>query len=157
MKTYGMPEEFWVVTRPSEFSTAEDICFPCTFDRLMQQARGGLQEVEIVGIYADETEARRSAATLLGKCPVRPQDAVFVEVVVNVMVRPNERRDDRQGDGEGGGRGGRRCRPPGRESRLPASPEGPDLPGDQRGGGAEEPHDGRRLSCIAKQRQGARR
>jgi hypothetical protein len=90
MKTHGLPEEFWVVTRPSQFSTSEDILFPCTFERLMLQTLGGLQEDEIVGIFAEETEARRSAATLLGKCPVRPQDAVFVEVVVNVMVKPND-------------------------------------------------------------------
>lgn len=31
----------------------------------------------------------RNDMQLLGKCPVRPQDAVFAEVVVNVMVQPN--------------------------------------------------------------------
>ena len=41
MKTYGIPEQFWVVTRPREFATSEDILFPCTFDRLMSQARAG--------------------------------------------------------------------------------------------------------------------
>ncbi len=56
MKIHGLPEEFWVVTRPTEFSTSEDICFPCTFTRLMNQVRGGLNEDEIVGIYADEGE-----------------------------------------------------------------------------------------------------
>jgi hypothetical protein len=90
MKTYGLPEQFWVVTRPSEFSTAENTLFPSTFDRLMSQVRGGLNEDDITGIYADETEARRAAAALLGDCPVRPQDAVAVEVVVNVMVKPND-------------------------------------------------------------------
>jgi len=89
MNVHGLPEEFWIVTKPSPLSTMEDVCFSCSFQRLMLQARGGLSEDEIVGVFADEGEARRSAATLLGKCPVRPQDAVFVEVVINVMVKPN--------------------------------------------------------------------
>jgi hypothetical protein len=88
MKTHGLPETFWIVLKPSPVSTLEDICFPCTFSRLMNQVRGGLQEDEIVGIYADETEARQAAARLLGIHPVRPQDAVFVEIIVNVQVRP---------------------------------------------------------------------
>ena len=158
MKIHGLPDQFWVVTRPSEFSTSEDILFPCTFDRLMLQARGGLQEDEIVGIFADEDEARRAAATAAGRLS-RPSPGRGVRRGRRPCHgHPEGRGDDRQGAGEGGGRGGRRCRPPGRESRLPASPEGPDLPGDERGGGAEEPHDRLRLSCIAKQRrQGARR
>ena len=89
MKTHGMPEPFWIVLKPVARSTLEDICFPCTFPRLMNQVRGGLHEDEIVGIYADETEARQAAARLLGKYPVRPQDIVFVEVVVNIQVQPN--------------------------------------------------------------------
>ena len=84
-----MPEKFWLVTKPSPVSQLEDICFACTFGGLMNQVRGGLHEDEIVGIYADEGEARRAAARLLGDYPVRPQDAVFAEVVVNVMVVPN--------------------------------------------------------------------
>ena len=88
MKTHGMPETFYIVTKPSPVSTLEDIFFACTYERLMQQARGGLQEDEIVGIFADETEARQAAARLLGMYPVCPQDAVFVEVVVNIQVQP---------------------------------------------------------------------
>ena len=54
----------------------------------MNQFRGGLHEDEIVGIHADEGEARQAALRLLGKYPVRPQDATFAEVVVHVMVTP---------------------------------------------------------------------
>jgi hypothetical protein len=67
MKVCGMPETFWVVTRPSEVSELVDILFPCTFERLLLQGRGGLTEDEIVGIYADETEAKEAATELLGK------------------------------------------------------------------------------------------
>ena len=87
MKTYGLPEQFWIVTKPSPASTTEDICFSCTFPRLMLQVRGGLTEDEIVAIYADESEARQAAARLLGIYPVRPQDMVFVEVVVNIQAQ----------------------------------------------------------------------
>ena len=88
MKIHGIPEKFWVVTKPSPVSEMEDICFAYTFERLLRQGRGGLQEDEIAGIHADEGEATDAALRLLGKYPVRPQDAVFAEVVVNVMVTP---------------------------------------------------------------------
>jgi len=91
MKIHGLPEQFWVVTKPSPVSGLQDILFPCSFERLMLQIRGGLQEDEIVGIYADEDEARLTAAELLGEHPVRPQDALFAEVVVHVMVKPNDK------------------------------------------------------------------
>jgi hypothetical protein len=89
MKIEGMPDKFWLVLKPSPVSQLDDICFACTFERLMNQARGGLQEDEIAGIYANETEARKTAARLLGEFTVRPQDAVCAEVVVHVMVKPN--------------------------------------------------------------------
>jgi hypothetical protein len=89
MLIQGLPETFWVVTRPTKVSTLVDILFPCTFSQLMNQVRGGLHEDEIVGIYADEDEAMLTARELLGEFPVRPQDALFAEVVVNVMVKPN--------------------------------------------------------------------
>ena len=88
MKTYGMPETFWVVTTPSPVSEMADVCFPCTFERLLLQGRGGLHEDEIVGIYAEENEAKKAAMRLLGMYPVRPQDAVFADVVVHVMTQP---------------------------------------------------------------------
>ena len=67
MKIHGLPEKFWVVTRPSEVSELVDILFPCTFERLLLQGRGGLTEDEIVGVYADEDEAKEAAAKLLGE------------------------------------------------------------------------------------------
>jgi len=91
MKIHGMPEQFWVVTRPTADSTVEDIRFACTFERLLLQGRGGLHENEIVGIFADEDQARGEAMLLLGKYPVRPQDAVAVEVLVHVMVIPKSK------------------------------------------------------------------
>jgi hypothetical protein len=90
MEIHGMPEQFWVVTKPLPISQLEDIRFGCTFGGLMNQFQGGLHEDEIVGVYADEGEATKAALRLLGKYPVRPQDAVFAEVVVNVMVTPND-------------------------------------------------------------------
>ena len=89
MKINGLPERFWVVTEPSPASTLEDICSACTYGGLIRQALGGLQEHEIVGIFADEGEARQSAARLLGKYPVRPADALELEVIVHVLVIPS--------------------------------------------------------------------
>ena len=89
MQVHGLPETFWIVMKPSPLSEMCDICFPCTFEGLMQRARGGLNEGEIVGVYADEGEARKQAAMLLGDFPVRPQDAMVVEAVIHVMVIPN--------------------------------------------------------------------
>ena len=31
MKTHGLPDQFWIVPKPSPVSTLEDICFACTF------------------------------------------------------------------------------------------------------------------------------
>jgi hypothetical protein len=88
MKICGFLEPFWVVTKPSPASGMEDICFSCTVEGLMRQARGGLDEDDIVGVYANETEARQAAGRLLGEYPVRSQDALAVDVVVHVMVTP---------------------------------------------------------------------
>ena len=90
MEIHGMPEQFWVVLRPWPTSELVALCFACTFEQLLFRGRGGLHEDDIAGIYADEDEATEAAMQLLGKCPVRPQDAVFAEVVVNVMVKPND-------------------------------------------------------------------
>jgi hypothetical protein len=88
MKVHGMPETFWVVTKPSPVSELADICFACTFERLLLQARGGLNEDDIIAVHADEGEAKKAALRLLGKYPVRPEDATFADVVVHVMVQP---------------------------------------------------------------------
>ena len=89
MKIEGLPEKFWVVTKPSPVSTLTDVCFACTFPELMNQVRGGLKEDDIVGIYEDEDDARLAARELLGDFPVRPCDALAVEVVVHVLAIPN--------------------------------------------------------------------
>ena len=54
----------------------------------MLQTRGGLQEADIIGIFADETEAKEAAKGLLGMNIVRPEDSLAVQVLVNVMVAP---------------------------------------------------------------------
>ena len=91
MNTRGLPNTFWVVAKPSRVSELGDICFACTFRQLMKRSRGGLHEQEIVGIYADHAEARRTALTLLGKNIVRTSDSVIVEVMVNVLMTPTNR------------------------------------------------------------------
>ena len=88
MKIQGMPEQFWVVLKPSPGSELVDVCFACDFGRLLDQVRGGLKKDEIAGIYADEDEVEGEALRLLGQFPVRLQDSAFFEVVVNVMVQP---------------------------------------------------------------------
>jgi hypothetical protein len=88
MKIQGMPERFWLVLKPSSVVELSDICFACDFGGLMDRVRGGLHEYEIAGIFADEAEAREATMQLLGKFPVRVEDACFAEVVVNVMVQP---------------------------------------------------------------------
>ena len=88
MKIQGIPEQFWGVIKPSSVVELSDILFPCTFVGLMDRVRGELHEDEIAGMFADEDEAKEAAMRLLGKYPVRAQDAAFVEVVVNVMVQP---------------------------------------------------------------------
>ena len=89
MKIHGLPEKVWVVMEPSPGSTTDDICFACTLERLLQKVRGGLQEDGISGIFADETEARKATAKLLGQFPVRPMDTLALEVTVHVMVIPS--------------------------------------------------------------------
>ena len=90
MKLQGLPETFWVVTKPTEVSALDDICLACTFERLLLQGRGGLHEDDIAAIFADETEAKETARTLLGENVVRPQDALALEVLVHMMVFPGE-------------------------------------------------------------------
>ena len=88
MNINGLPETFWVVRKPSPVSTLQDICFPCTFERLVKQVRGGLKEEEIVGIFADETEATEAARKLLAEGVVRTSECLEVRVLVYVQVVP---------------------------------------------------------------------
>ena len=135
MEVHGMPEQFWVVTKPSPVSEPEDICFACTFGGLMNQFRGGLHEDEIVAIHADEGEARQAALRLLGKHPVRPQDAVFAEVVVHVMAEPIAEEADCQGTGRGSRGSGAERSPTRRGKWSRVSAERPGSPGHEPGGG----------------------
>jgi uncharacterized protein with PIN domain len=91
MQIHGLSNTFWVVTRPNQVSELGDICAVCTYEELMKRTRGGLHEKEIIGILADEAEAKRMAMKLLGRNIVRASDSVIVEVVVNVMMTPTKR------------------------------------------------------------------
>ncbi len=65
MKTHGLPEKFWVVLSPSLTSTLGDIRFECDFKQYGLQIRGGLDEKEIVAVFADEKLATELAESLL--------------------------------------------------------------------------------------------
>ncbi len=69
MTVKGLPERFWVVTVPTPLSTVEDISFRCNFARFACQIRGGLHEDAIVGIFAEEADARDAAERLLAGLP----------------------------------------------------------------------------------------
>ena len=88
MQLHGLPELFWVVTKPSPVSELGDICFQCTYGQLMRQTLGGLHEDDIIAIYADETEAKEQAKALLDDTIVRTSDSLVVEVLVNVVCQP---------------------------------------------------------------------
>lgn len=90
MQIHGLSETFWVITKPTEVSALDDICFACTFERLLLQGRGGLHEDDIIGVFADEADAKETAKTLLGENVIRPQDALALEVLVHMMVFPGE-------------------------------------------------------------------
>ena len=65
MKIQGLPAHCWVVTTPTPLSGLGDICFQCDFAQFALQVRGGLNEKEIVGIYADQQTATHEAEHLL--------------------------------------------------------------------------------------------
>ena len=88
MRIHGLSNTFWIVTRPNRVSELGDICAVCTFEELMKRTRGGLHEKEIIGIFADEAEAKRMAMKLLGRNIVRTSDSIIVEVLVNVLMTP---------------------------------------------------------------------
>ena len=111
MEIHGLPETFWVVTKPSPVSELADICFPCTFERLMLQARGGLNEDEIVGIYADEAEATEGGGEAAGRVPRPSPGRPRSGSRGPRHGHPERRGDDRRRDGEGGRRGGEQRRP----------------------------------------------
>ncbi len=65
MKIQGLPDHFWVVTTPTPLSGLGDICFQCDFAQFALQVRGGLNENEIIGVYADHQAAVEVAEALL--------------------------------------------------------------------------------------------
>ena len=90
MKIHGMVNRYWIVTRASPVSELADICFPCSFEQFMLLNRGGLKEEDIVGVFADEEEARKVATKLVGRGIIRTSDALLVEVLVNIQVMPKQ-------------------------------------------------------------------
>lgn len=65
MQIEGMPETFWIVTTPTAHSELGDICFACNFKQFALQVRGGLDVDAIVGLYADEEDAKDTAKKLI--------------------------------------------------------------------------------------------
>ena len=65
IKYVGFPKKFWVVTKPTKESELGDICFEADIGRLMLQFRGGLDVDEIVGVYGNESAAKKDAEKLL--------------------------------------------------------------------------------------------
>ena len=57
---HGMPDTFWVVTKPSQYSTVADVLFDSDISYLINQVRGGLAEKDIVGVYADPDDAKEA-------------------------------------------------------------------------------------------------
>ena len=61
----GMPQTFWVVTKPTANSELGDICFECDFKRFALQVRGGLDVDDISAIFADEQLAKLNATKMI--------------------------------------------------------------------------------------------
>ncbi len=50
----GLPENFWVVTKPwSKLSTLVDICFESSIPGMIRQQIGGLDWADVLGIHAE--------------------------------------------------------------------------------------------------------
>jgi hypothetical protein len=88
MLLHGIPDRFWVVTKPDESSEMGDICCSATIESLMHRAKCGLRQADIVGIYDDEELALEMAKKLLGEWVVPCEDSVAVEVLVHLMCHP---------------------------------------------------------------------
>jgi hypothetical protein len=56
---------FWVVTRPNQQSTMEDVVFESSVLHFANQIRGGLYEDEVIGLYKDEAKAVKTADQLI--------------------------------------------------------------------------------------------
>jgi hypothetical protein len=58
-------QSFWIVTKPTAYSELADILFDATFGRLALQFAGGLDPVDILGIYDNYEQAQRDAMVAL--------------------------------------------------------------------------------------------
>ena len=58
-------DTLYIVTYPGELSTLPDILTACDAEGLANQFKGGLDPLEIEGIYADGDEAKQRARELL--------------------------------------------------------------------------------------------
>ncbi len=56
---------FWVVTMPTANSELVDICFKSDVAGMMRQAKGGLGEEAILGVFKEEIVAKGVANRLL--------------------------------------------------------------------------------------------
>ena len=148
MQIHGLSDTFWVVTSPNRVSELGDICFACTFQQLMTQTRGGLHEKDIVGIFADEAEAKQLAMKLLGRNIVRTSDSMHRRGDGQCPDHADQTEHDRQGTQPSSRGSGRECRPQSRGGRLPAPAGGSGRDGLGRSGASEPPHPFR-MSCIA--------
>lgn len=60
-----LPNEFWVVTKPSTHSEFGDIIFTTDLPGLQRQFKGGLDAENIIGIYSDKDEAISIATNVM--------------------------------------------------------------------------------------------
>ena len=60
-------DTLYIVTYPAELSTLPDIIWGCDAEGLANQFKGGLNPLEIEGMYADGNEARQRARQLLAE------------------------------------------------------------------------------------------
>ncbi len=86
MRVVGLPETLWFVISPTANSELGDICYECDFDKFALQIRGGLDERKIVGIFADEGEAKELAEKLLATIQQPSEDA---DVHIHKSPGPN--------------------------------------------------------------------
>ena len=83
IKTVGMPQTFWVVTKPNPRSTLRNLYFQSSFEGFALQMRGGLTINEVFGICTTEEDAVAAASKLLetmqqsdtSKIPIFPGQA----------------------------------------------------------------------------------
>lgn len=77
MRIEGIPERFWIVTKPTQNSELGDCCFDVDFRQFALQIRGGLNIQDIVGFFADGDAARKTATRLLAGRDVDEPDSVI--------------------------------------------------------------------------------